>query len=208
MLIIAFLAIPLAYDFFNPPFTGIMVYRGIANEQKNSPLNYTPLKKIPHKIQRMAVMVEDQRFYEHMGIDVEAMKDAWDKNEKAGYKKFGASTITQQLARTLFLWPGKSFVRKYLEIIISLEMDLVMPKNRILELYFNYAEWGRGVFGIGAAAKHHYKKDITELDEEEMIKLVVILSNPVKYNIETFQKSPIMASRYLILKNAQEKKLF
>ncbi len=190
----------LSYNYFNPPFATIQIYRWVLNGYEPQDKIYMPLKQIPKKIRKFVVAAEDYRFYEHEGIDVEAMYDAWEKNQKAGYHKYGASTLTQQLTRTLFLFPNKLLLRKYVEIIISLEMDLILSKERILELYLNNAEWGQGVYGVPAAAQYYFKKDIRKLSGEEMVKLVVILPNPVKYDMTNFYKNKILNHRYRVLR--------
>ena len=101
----------------------------------------------------MFVYLEDHQFYTHHGIDLEAVRTAYERNKRAGTLAFGGSTITQQLTRTLFLTPHKNYLRKYLEALLSLELDLLLPKDRIMELYLNHIEWGSGIFGVGTAAK-------------------------------------------------------
>ena len=144
----------------------------------------------------MAVRVEDGDFFEHHGILLPALKNAFMLNTKFGAPIYGGSTITMQTARTIFLVPEKSYVRKYLEIIIALEMEAILGKDRILELYFNYAEWGKGIFGIEAASRHHFKKGSTALERDEAIRLITLLSSPIRYGPWNFQKNGILRGRY------------
>jgi hypothetical protein len=106
-----------------------------------------------------------------------------------------------QLARNLFLTPRKTYFRKYMEALIALEMDLVMPKDRILELYLNYIEWGKGIFGIGAASSHYYGAGVGALGLDELRRLVTIITNPLRYDVQTFYRSAQMAQRYAFLES-------
>jgi len=185
--------------FINPPFTSIMIYREIFYGYKTKNLKYIPLKKIPYNIPRKLVSVEDYTFYKHSGIDVKSMQEAIEKNKRLGVNFYGGSTITQQLTRTLFLIPKKYLIRKYLEIIMAVEIDLIIPKDRILELYLNYVEWGKGVYGIETASRYYYKRSVRNIDGDEANKLLTILSSPVKYNPTNFYLKRIMVYRYEFL---------
>ncbi|MGQ9615803.1 MAG: transglycosylase domain-containing protein [Spirochaetota bacterium] len=187
------------YSFVNPPVTSLIIYRKLFFKHNIRPVEYISLKKIPVKARRMAVRAEDYKFYYHHGIDLEAFVHAYRLNKRIGYTRYGGSTITMQLARTLFLIPNKSYLRKYLESLMALEMDLIMKKDRILELYLNYVEWGEGIFGISAASSFYYKKKPHELSTDELRKLFTILPNPLKYNVGNFWKSSIMRKRYTFL---------
>ncbi|MBP7459812.1 MAG: transglycosylase domain-containing protein [Candidatus Delongbacteria bacterium] len=186
----------IAYNWLNPPYTPLMLYRKLVYQYQSQPRNFIPIASMDSVIPKMVVSIEDDVFYEHWGINIKAIRLAYHRNRRAGYSRYGASTITQQTARTLFLLPHKLWLRKYLEMIVTLEMELVMPKSRILELYLNYAEWGKGVYGIGAAARYHYKKEVKKLSREEIIRLVVILSSPIKYNPSNYAAKRILRVRY------------
>jgi monofunctional glycosyltransferase len=198
-LIVVVLFFSLLYSVVNPPTTSLMIYRRLVEHYKSKPRIYVPIKMVPKQAQRMFIRVEDYKFYRHHGVDPEAIRNAYNTNKDIGYNLYGGSTITMQLARTLFLIPKKSYIRKYLEVIIALELDLVMKKDRILELYVNNIEWGKGVYGIGAASQYHYKKRVTTLSTDEYRRLVTILTNPLKYNVDTFWKSRGMVERYFYL---------
>ncbi len=187
--------------FVNPPVTGIMVYRQWIQRQRVYPLVYLKLKDIPSDIRTMVISLEDDGFYRHHGVEWVAMKRAFERNMKLRKPFYGGSTITQQLARTLFLWPGKSYIRKYLEFLIALEMELVLPKQRILELYLNTAEWGPGVFGIQQGSFYHYQAPVWMLSKDQKIRLLVILSSPVKYSPYDFGRLRILYQRYSYLKS-------
>ncbi|MFQ3546711.1 MAG: biosynthetic peptidoglycan transglycosylase, partial [Termitinemataceae bacterium] len=157
---------------------------------------YIPLNKIPKTIQTMTIKVEDGDFYNHHGIIPAAIKNAWKLNNQFGQPIYGGSTITMQTARTIFLVPEKLYIRKYFEAIITLEMELILGKNRILELYFNYAEWGKGIFGIETASRHYFKTGIRSISTDQAIRLVTLLSSPIRYGPYTFQKNGILRTRY------------
>ncbi len=192
-------ALIFVYKFANPPTTVLMIYRSLVNHwdvQKPIPLKTA---QIPSYLRRMLVSVEDGKFYDHHGIDMEAFKRARELNQKIGRPMYGGSTITMQVARTLFLLPNKSYVRKYLEIIAALEMELILSKARILELYFGYAEWGRGIFGIERASRVYYGKGIASLQVDQGARLIALLSSPIKYRPDTLYRSLILRERYEFL---------
>lgn len=187
------------YRVKNPTVTSIMLYRRVFWNWPENKIQYLPLKKIPARTRQMIIRVEDGTFYTHHGVLPSAIKNAWKVNQSLGKTLYGGSTITMQTARTLFLIPEKWYIRKYLEVIIALEMEVILEKDRILELYINYAEWGRGVYGIEAAAQHHYKKGVANLSKDQAIRLVTLLSSPIKYEPYTLHKSAILHSRYKYL---------
>jgi monofunctional glycosyltransferase len=187
------------YKFVNPPTTSVMAYRSVFYGWTIAKTRYKPLKSIPYQTRRMILKVEDGDFYSHHGIVLSAMKNAWNLNKSLGKPVYGGSTITMQTARTLFLVPEKSYLRKYLEVIVALEMETILGKDRIFELYLNYAEWGKGVFGIEAASRYHYGKGVGSLSVDESIRLVTLLSSPIKYHPYTIQKNGILRSRYQYL---------
>ena len=187
------------YKFANPVYTILMPYRSIGygwDLQKPRPVK---LGSIPLFIRSMLVAVEDGKFYEHHGIDMEAFKRAREINARLGKPLYGGSTLTMQLARTLFLVPEKSYVRKYFEVIAALELELILSKERILELYFGYAEWGKGIFGIEAAAQHYYGVSARSLSRDQAARLIALLSSPIKYSPSTLGRSAILRERYAYL---------
>jgi monofunctional biosynthetic peptidoglycan transglycosylase len=189
----------LAYKFTDPPFTILMPYRAIGygwKLQKPVPL---ALKKVPAYIRSMLVAVEDGKFYSHFGIDFDAFKRAREINERVGKPLYGGSTLTMQVARTLFLVPEKSYIRKYFEVIAALELEIILSKDRILELYFGYAEWGKGIFGIEAASRHWYGKGVASISRDQAARLIALLSSPIKYSPTTLNKSAILRERYAYL---------
>jgi membrane peptidoglycan carboxypeptidase len=189
----------IAYKFTNPVFTVLMPYRAIGYGWKLQKPIPVKLKQVPAYVRNMLVSVEDGKFYTHHGIDMEAFKRAKEINERVGKPLYGGSTLTMQVARTLFLVPEKSYVRKYFEVIAALELELFLSKDRILELYFGYAEWGKGIFGMEAAARHYYKRGVAALSRDEAARLIALLSSPIKYTPSTLNKSGILRERYAYL---------
>jgi monofunctional glycosyltransferase len=183
----------------NPPTTALIVYRRVTTHESARPTRFVPLRQIPPVLRTMVVRLEDMHFYQHPGVDLGALRDAWNINASIGRTVVGGSTIPMQLARNLFLTPRKTYFRKYLEAIIALEMDLVIPKSRLLELYMNNIEWGKGVFGIGAGSFASYGTAVTNLSLDQMRRMAAIITNPLRYNVNTFSQSRQMEERYLYL---------
>ncbi|MFO0734055.1 MAG: monofunctional biosynthetic peptidoglycan transglycosylase, partial [Nitrospiraceae bacterium] len=151
---------------------------------------WVPLSKISPYLQRAVVAAEDASFFAHEGFDWEGIKDAALYNLEVGEFKRGGSTITQQLAKNLYLSSERSLLRKAREALITRSLEQHLTKQQILELYLNVAEWGQGVFGAEAAARHHFDKPAKELTLEEAALLAAILPSPRRYD-------PIRPTRYL-----------
>lgn len=125
---------------------------------------------------------EDQQFESHFGFDLEQIKQAVRQNEQQGSIARGASTITQQTVKNLLLWPGRSYLRKALEAWFTIWMELIVPKYRILELYMNFAQFGKSVFGVKAASLHYYSIDPSKLNPRQSALLVSVLPTPSRSN--------------------------
>jgi monofunctional biosynthetic peptidoglycan transglycosylase len=153
---------------------------------------WVSLSAISPYLVKAVLIGEDDKFWRHEGFDYEAMQKAIEKDIKAKKFKLGGSTISQQLAKNLYLSPSKNPVRKLREAIITWRLERTLSKKRILELYLNVAEWGdRGIFGIGAASRHYYGKPASALEPEEAARLAAVLPNPRKYN-------PLGEQRYVV----------
>jgi monofunctional glycosyltransferase len=189
------------YRRVDPPVTVLMAYRSWRFGWKVQAPKPVKLSKVPRYLRRMLVAIEDYKFYEHHGIDLEAFARAHEINKRLGRPLYGGSTLTMQVARTLFLVPEKSYVRKYLEVLTAFELEALLPKERILELYFGYAEWGKGLFGLEAAARKWYGRGMEELSRDEAARLIALLSSPIKYGPDTIRKSRILSERYSFLSN-------
>ncbi|MDA8433336.1 MAG: monofunctional biosynthetic peptidoglycan transglycosylase, partial [Nitrospiraceae bacterium] len=167
----------------NPKVTAMMKYREAEwrKEGKKYRIDqkWVSLSAISPYLIKAVLIGEDDKFWRHEGFDYEAMQKAIEKDIKAKKFKLGGSTISQQLAKNLYLSPSKNPLRKMREAIITWRMERTLSKKRILELYLNVAEWGdRGVFGIGAAARHYYGKPASELGPGEAARLAAVLPNP------------------------------
>ncbi len=145
---------------------------------------WVKLGRISPKLIQAVLIAEDDKFYGHGGFDFEGMKDAFEKNIESGRIVGGGSTITQQLAKNLYLRPDRNPVRKLREAVIAFELDRRLKKRRILELYLNVIEWGPGIYGAEAAAAHYYGKSASGLTAEEAVRLASILPNPVRFQPE------------------------
>ena len=170
-----------------PSKTAFMSYREKEWEREGKKYRITqkwvPLRAISPYLIKSVLIGEDDKFWSHEGFDYEAMQKALEKDIKAKKFKLGGSTISQQLAKNLYLSPSKNPLRKIREAIITWRMERALSKKRILELYLNVAEWGdRGIFGIEAASRKYYGKSASELGPEEASRLASVLPNPRKFN--------------------------
>ena len=136
---------------------------------------------ISPQLRRAVLAAEDDRFYLHWGFDVEEIGNALERAERGGRLR-GASTITQQVAKNLFLWEGRSFVRKGYEAYLTLVLELCLSKDRILDLYLNLAEWGDGIFGAEAGARRHFGKGARSLSREEAARMAAVLPSPRRWS--------------------------
>jgi len=180
----------------NPRHTALMLWRRVTAGVHAPAIRFTPLAQIPRATRDMVVRLEDGHFWTHPGIRFGAIRDAYLINRNIGYALYGGSTITQQLARNLFLTPRKTYFRKYVEALTALAMELVLPKARILELYLNVIEWGRGTFGIRAAAARYYDVPPSSLALDQQRRLVALLPNPLRYDPFTLLANRQLAIRY------------
>lgn len=195
--IIAFFC--LLYSFINPPLTPLMLQRLLVRSYDWHKREYIKLEDIPPRTVKMTISLEDANYYEHFGFEWDMIKKAWKRNQQDGEIRFGASTISNQVARTIFLTTDRNYLRKYLEAQVTLLMELLMTKDRMLELYLNYVEWGKGVYGIETASLHYYGKSCQELSKDQAMRLISILTNPVDYSPQTYNQSRSARQRYRML---------
>lgn len=156
---------------------------------------WVPLKKISPYLIKAVIIAEDDKFWRHEGFDFVAMQKAFEKDLEKKKFKAGGSTITQQLAKNLYLSPSKNPVRKIKEAIYAWRLERALSKKRIVELYLNAAEWGDGIFGIQAAARHYYKKNASALTAEEAARLATVLPNPIRFNPKGKKKYVVSRSK-------------
>lgn len=147
------------------------------------------INEIPQHMIRALIVAEDARFYSHSGIDTEALQKVMEYNLSKNRFIYGGSTISQQTIKNIFLSPSRNPFRKWHEFVLTLGMEQNLSKRRILELYLNIAEFGRGVYGVEAAAQHYWGIAAAELSVEQAIELAATLPSPVKHNARTRTKS-------------------
>lgn len=166
------------------PFTPLMVTRVVENKIEGKEAvfshDWESLENISPNLQKAVIASEDGNFLKHNGFDFEAMKKAFNNNNK-GRKLKGGSTISQQTAKNIFLWQGRSYVRKGLEAYFTVLIELIWGKERIMEVYLNSIEMGNGIYGAEAAAQHWFQKSSSNLTPKEAAGIAAILPNPRKF---------------------------
>jgi monofunctional glycosyltransferase len=187
------------FSFINPPITPLMIHRVIeqkmAGKKARLHKKWMPIEKISPNMYRAVVASEDNRFLEHWGIDVQAIEKAVQYN-KRHKRKHGASTITQQVAKNVFLWPARTWLRKGFELYFTVTIDLIWSKRRIMEVYLNVIETGDGIYGTEAAARDYFHKSAKNLTRGEAALIASCLPNPRKRN-------PAAPTSYLLRRQAR-----
>jgi monofunctional biosynthetic peptidoglycan transglycosylase len=193
----------LVYRFVNPPITLLMVLRNMERSTDDKPAKmdkeWVDFEDISDNMKRAAVSAEDQLFLTHIGFDVKAIEKAFQTNKK-GKKVKGGSTISQQTAKNVFLWPGRSWLRKGFEAYFTLLIEMLWSKERILEVYLNVIEMGDGIYGAEAAAQTYFGKSCTKLSRSQTALIAACFPNPRRWT----PKKPtryIKHRQYLIMKN-------
>jgi len=185
------------------PYTPLMAIRALENkwEGKDAVLSHdwVPLEEISPNLQKAVIASEDGNFLNHHGFDFQAMQKAFKNNQK-GKRIKGGSTISQQTAKNVFLWQGRSYIRKGLEAYFTVLIELIWGKERIMEVYLNSIEMGKGVYGAEEASKHWYRKSAVNLTKREAAGIAAILPNPLKYKA-TNSSSYIERRKDKILRN-------
>ena len=189
------------WKFVNPSTTSFMSLRLDELREKDPRAElkkqWVPYERISSHLKRAVVAAEDAKFSEHEGFDWEGIQKALEKNQKKGRIVAGGSTISQQLAKNLFLSASKTPWRKAQEAVITLMLEAVLDKRRILEIYLNVVEWGNGVFGAEAAARHYYGTSAAQVSAEQAARLAVLLPNPRKFG--RLPNSPYLAARSQVI---------
>lgn len=172
------------FKFVPVPFTPLMVIRYFENiadgKENNFSHNWEPIDKISMNLQKAVISSEDGAFLTHNGFDFIAMQKAYKSNER-GRKIRGGSTISQQTAKNVFLWQGRSYLRKGLEAYFTVLIEVIWGKKRIMEVYLNSIEMGNGVYGAYAATEYWYRRDASSLTMQQAAGIAAILPNPRKY---------------------------
>ena len=182
ILLIAQLVYIVLLKWVDPPititqFTNWMEGNGLKRD-------YISYKEMSPNIKLAVMASEDQLFPDHNGFDVESIKKAWSEKSKKRKRVRGASTISQQVAKNVFLWQGRSWVRKGLEVYFTFMIELIWGKKRILEVYLNVAEMGKGIFGVEAASRNYFKKTAKKLTRAEAAMIAACLPNPKKFRVQ------------------------
>ncbi len=163
-----------AYRFVDPPLSALMVQQRLSGQDIIQ--DWVAIEDVAPPVVRAVLLSEDGRFCQHSGVDFEEMQNAIERAGDGAPR--GASTISMQVAKNLFLWPSKSYVRKAIEIPLTFVIETLWTKRRIMEVYLNIAEWGPGIFGVEAASQFHFSKSASRLNEREAARLAVALPNP------------------------------
>lgn len=191
ILLVSPLILMILYRWIPPTTTAFMV-RHVVVHQEFYRYDWESSENISDWVGKAMVASEDQKFWDHFGFDVEAVQKAL-KDRERGRRVRGASTISQQVVKNLFLWPGQSWFRKGLEAGYTLWLELVLPKERILEIYVNIAEFGYGVYGAEAAAQRYFDKPASKLTRSQAALMAVVLPNPKKMKLD--RPGPYMRGR-------------
>lgn len=195
----------LLYSFMPVFITPLMVIRSVGSvtEPKFIGIQKTwvPIEEISPNIQRAVLKAEDYRFYDHNGFDFEAIEKAL-KYNKTHKRKKGASTITQQTAKNVFLWPNRDWVRKGLEAYFTVLMEFVWSKERIMEVYLNVIEFGPGVYGVEAAAQKYFGRSAKNLSPSQAAMMAAVLPNPSRFRIENPSSYVLSRQRRILYRTA------
>lgn len=187
----------LAFRWIDPPASAFMVKDLV--EDVHVKQQWVSIERISPSMVQAIIASEDQNFEQHYGFDVEAIEKALQHNERvSNFKKSsrrirGASTLTQQTAKNMFLWRSRSWVRKGLEVYFTVLMEVLWPKKRIAEVYLNTAEFGKGIYGVESAAKRYFGKRASELTLNESALLTAVLPNPKRFKVDS--PSPYVLQR-------------
>jgi len=175
----------LIYRFINPPITYLMLQRAVERKIDGKDLkinkSWMRIEDISTNLKKAAMAGEDINFLNHWGFDFKAMESAFVKN-KNGKKVRGGSTISQQTAKNVFLWPGRSYIRKAFEAYFTVLIEIIWGKERILEVYLNVIEMGDGIYGAEAAVQNYWGKSAGNMSKSQSALLVAVLPNPLRWN--------------------------
>jgi monofunctional biosynthetic peptidoglycan transglycosylase len=169
------LVLILLFRFVNPPASSLMLFQWLTGNSVDR--TWVPINRVSPNLIRAVIVAEDGRFCDHAGIDFQAIGQAIEQASDGTPR--GASTISMQVTKNMFLWSSKSYIRKIIELPLTLIMELVWPKWRILEVYLNIAEWGPGIFGAEAASRYHFHSPAARLSERQASLLAAALPNPI-----------------------------
>ncbi|QLB21505.1 monofunctional biosynthetic peptidoglycan transglycosylase [Vespertiliibacter pulmonis] len=196
-----YLCLTLVFSAVPVPFSAYMVQKKVENlfhSDYRIHYDWVSIDDIAWQMQMAVIAGEDQNFENHFGIDVDAILLALKRNANSRKKPRGASTISQQTVKNLYLWHGTSWVRKGLEVPLTLLVEALWSKQRVLEVYLNIAEFGRGIFGVQAAAKHYFGKSAKQLTLQESALLAASLPNPFIYRVDRPTTTMLKRQRWIM----------
>jgi len=178
------LALVLPLRWLHPATSSFMLQNWAQQRSLSAEVHYhwVPRDKISRRAALAVLAAEDQKFFSHSGFDIASIRKVWKRNGRGGQLR-GASTISQQVAKNLWLWPARSWLRKGLEVWFTVWLELLWPKERILEIYLNIAQFGPHVFGVEAASRLYFRKPAAELNAPEAALLAAVLPNPHVYRV-------------------------
>ncbi len=184
---ISSISVTILYRFIDPPVTLLMIIRVFEQwgDGKSAKMTkeWKDIKDINPSLATAVVASEDQLFLEHWGFDFKSIEKAYENNQKKKRRTVrGASTISQQVAKNVFLWPGRSWIRKGFEVYFTLLIEVLWDKQRILEVYVNVIEMGDGIYGAEAASQKYFKRSAKKLSKSQAALIAAILPNPIKYS--------------------------
>ena len=194
-LVLLSVALVTLYHWVDPPLTPLMLIRSVegllAGERVGIDRRWVSLSKVSPALLRAVIAAEDARFFQHWGVDLKELRSSRAYNARQRDDRLrGASTITMQCARSVFLWPGRTYVRKALEVYFTILLEQLWGKRRILEVYVNVVEWGSGIYGVEAASRHYFGLSAAQLDGERAALLAAALPAPRRFD-------PAVPSAYL-----------
>lgn len=197
-----YLSLTLVFSVVPIPFSAYMAQKKVEGFWQEKPYKiqyqWVGLDKISWQMQMAVIAGEDQKFDSHFGIDLYAIQQAMKRNARTDKKAMGASTISQQTVKNLYLWHGTSWVRKGLEVPLTLLTESIWSKKRVLEVYLNIAEFGHGIFGVEAAAQYYFKKSASKLTLQESALLAASLPNPLIYRVKNPSKTMINRQQWIM----------
>ena len=181
------------YRYLPPPGTPLMLLRRV--EGYGIHKSWTPIDQVSTNLVRAVIASEDTRFCSHHGFDWSAIETAWDRYQSRRGRLLGASTISMQTAKNVFLWPGRDWLRKGFEAYFTVLIEVAWGKQRIMEIYLNVVEWGPGIYGAEAAAQHYFHKPAAALTIGEAVRLAAVLPDPLNW-------SPLRPTRRVLARSA------
>ncbi|TKB26894.1 monofunctional biosynthetic peptidoglycan transglycosylase [Desulfopila sp. IMCC35006] len=174
------------FRFMPVPVTPLMLIRSVeqvlAGQELRLKHSWVSMDAISKNLALAVICSEDQNFMNHFGVDIKAIERSVEASKKRGRRLRGASTISQQTAKNVFLWPGRSWIRKGLEVYFTILIEIVWSKQRILEVYLNSIEMGNGIYGAQAASRHYFQKDARNLSKTQAAAIAAVLPNPREYS--------------------------